>query len=173
MRPVFGTMADQHRMDRLEEAYVRNAGSAIRFAYLLTGNREMAEDLAQEAFVRVASRLRHLRAIEQIDAYLRTTIVNLFRSSLRRKRLERTWLESERAAGSSVVQEDAREERDDVWRAIGHLPVRQRAAVVLRFHEDLSERESAEILGCSIRALNSLIARAMATLRAELGGEAP
>jgi RNA polymerase sigma-70 factor (sigma-E family) len=169
MQPVVGATSDRQRMDRLEEAYVRNAGSAIRFAYLLTGDREMAEDLAQEAFVRVASRLRQVRAMEQLDAYVRTTIVNLFRSTLRRKRLERAYLERERTVGRlTVVQDDAPAERDDMWRALGQLPARQRAAVVLRYHEDLSERDAALVLGCSIRALNSLIVRAMTTLRAEL-----
>jgi RNA polymerase sigma factor (sigma-70 family) len=56
-------------------------------------------------------------------------------------------------------------ERDEVWHAILGLPARQRAAIVLRFYEDLSERESAEILGCSTGALNQLVARATATLR--------
>jgi RNA polymerase sigma-70 factor (sigma-E family) len=172
---VVGGMSDRQRMDRLEEEYLRNAGAAIRFAYLLTGDREMAQDLAQEAFVRVASRLRHVRAMDQLDAYLRSTIVNLFRSSLRRGRLERAFLERERSAGeTTAVHRDSPAERDDVWRAMRRLPHRQRAAVVLRHYEDLSERDAALILGCSVRALNSLIVRAMTTLRAELErGEAP
>jgi RNA polymerase sigma factor (sigma-70 family) len=64
---------------RLEDLYVRNAPGALRLAYFLTGNRELAEDLVQEAFVRVAGRFRHLRMPDAFDAYLRRTIVNLWR----------------------------------------------------------------------------------------------
>jgi hypothetical protein len=70
------------RGDRLEEIYIRNAPSALRLAYFLTGDRELAEDLTQEAFVRVAGRFRHLREPDDLPAYLRRTIVNLFTSPL-------------------------------------------------------------------------------------------
>jgi RNA polymerase sigma factor (sigma-70 family) len=141
-------------MDRLEEAYVRNIGSALRFAYFLTGDRDIAEDLVQEAFVRVAGRLRHFQAVDQMDAYLRTTMINLFRSSLRRKRLERAWAQRQRLDGTrEAMQAEDPSDRDVVWRALQHLPRRQRAAVILRHYEDLSERDAARILGCSVRAL--------------------
>ena len=77
---------------RLEELYVRNAPGALRLAYFLTGNRELAEDLVQEAFVRVAGRFRHLRVPDAFDAYLRRTIVNLSTSQLRRAKLERAYV---------------------------------------------------------------------------------
>jgi RNA polymerase sigma-70 factor (sigma-E family) len=162
-------------VDRLEDAYVRNAGPALRFAYFLTGDREMAQDLVQEAFVRVAGRLRHLQPVDQIDSYLRTTMINLFRSSLRRKRLERAWVQRHGAVETAVaIPAVDPVERDVVWRAMQHLPHRQRAAVILRHYEDLSEGEAARILGCSVRALNSMMTRAMAALRDELErGEAP
>ena len=80
------------RAGRLEDLYVRNAPSALRLAYFLTGSRELAEDLAQEAFVRVAGRLRHLRVPDAFDAYLRRTIVNLYTSQLRRTKLERAYV---------------------------------------------------------------------------------
>jgi len=60
-----------------------------------------------------------------------------------------------------------------MWRALQRLPIRQRAAVVLRFYEDLSEHEAADVLGCSASALNALVRRAMATLRNEIGDEEP
>jgi RNA polymerase sigma-70 factor (sigma-E family) len=158
------------RLDRLEQAYVRNAAPALRFAYFLTGDREAAQDLLQEAFVRVATRLRHLHAIDDVDVYLRRTMVNLYTSSLRRRRLERRWLARQR--GLAVVHAPAHDptERDEVWRALQALPDRQRAAVVLRFYEDLSEHETASALGCTRRALNSLIARALPALRVGMSG---
>src|SRR5262249_42709841 len=73
----------------LAELYERHAGAAIGLAYLLTGDRYHAEDLVQEAFVRVAGRFRHLRDEGAFEGYLRRTVVNLFTSQLRRRRLER------------------------------------------------------------------------------------
>jgi RNA polymerase sigma factor (sigma-70 family) len=77
----------------LAELYERHAPAAGRLAYLLTGDRTLAEDLVQEAFVRVVGRFRHLRVPDAFEAYLRRTIVNLHTSQLRRKRIERAYLE--------------------------------------------------------------------------------
>jgi RNA polymerase sigma-70 factor (sigma-E family) len=153
--------------DRLEEAYVRNAPAAMRLAYFLTGDRDAAQDLLQDAFVRVCARMRHLHTVDDLDSYLRKTMVNLFTSALRRRRVERAWLARERASSTPVMIEPDPVERDEMWRALQRLPVRQRAAVVLRFYEDLSESEAAQVLGCSTRALNSLVTRALQALRAD------
>lgn len=156
---------------RLEDLYVRNAPAALRLAYFLTGNRELAEDLVQEAFVRVAGRFRHLRMPDAFDAYLRRTIVNLFTSHLRRAKLERAYA-SRHGADPSVASEPGDPgARDELWRALHSLPERQRAAIVLRFYEDLSEHQCAEILGCSPGALNQLVVRGMAALRTQIGDD--
>ena len=84
------------RSDGLADLYVLHVAAAMRLAYLLTGNRDQAEDLVHEAFVRCAGRFRHLRVPDAFDAYLRRAIVNLQTSGLRRKRLERAWLRRER-----------------------------------------------------------------------------
>src|ERR671925_1042326 len=81
---------------RLGELYLRHADAAVRLAYLLTGDRSLAEDLAQDAFVRLAGRLVHLRDPGAFDAYLRRTIVNLSNSHFRRK-VERAYLMSARS----------------------------------------------------------------------------
>jgi RNA polymerase sigma-70 factor (sigma-E family) len=154
----------------LEEIYVRNAASALRLAYFLTGDRELAEDLTQEAFVRVAGRFRHLRDPDDLPAYLRRTIVNLFTSQLRRRRVEREWLCRQRAQLPVLNAVDIAE-RDDLWRAMATLPERQRAALVLRYYEDLSEEDAAEVLRCSIGALNQLVVRAKSTLRQHIQRE--
>lgn len=166
--PPTGDVAEPAPMDRLEEAYVRNAPAALRLAYFLTGDREQAEDLVQEAFARVAGRFRHLRSIDDLDAYLRRAVVNLFSSNLRRRRVEHAWLERERSARTDHHAAPDPAERDEMWRALQRLPDRQRTAVVLRFYEDLPEREAATLMGCSTSALNSLVVRAMQTLRNEL-----
>src|SRR2546425_9958607 len=77
---------------RLGELYVRHGDAAVRLAYLLTGDRALAEDLVQDAFVKLAGRLVHLRDPGAFDAYLRRTVVNLANSYYRRKRLERAYL---------------------------------------------------------------------------------
>ena len=157
-------------LGRLEDLYVRNAPGALRLAYFLTGNRELAEDLVQEAFVRVAGRFRHLRMPDAFDAYLRRTIVNLYTSQLRRTKLERAYVARHGANPSVASEPGDPAARDDLWRAHA-LPERQRAAIVLRYYEDLSEHQSAEILGCSTGALNQLVVRGMAALREQIGDE--
>ena len=154
---------------RLEVLYVEHAPAALRFAYYLSGDREQARDLVQDAFVRVAGRFSYLRRPDVFETYLRRTIFNLYTSRLRRLRLERAYLAQEALRPTPSAEESDPTDRDEVWHAISELPDRQRAAVVLRFYEDLSERESAEIVGCSVGALNQLVVRATATLRERIG----
>ena len=151
------------RASRLDRLYVEHYPAAIRLAYLLTGRREDAEDLVQDAFVRLAARYRYLRDAEAFPAYLRRTIVNLHTSKLRRLRVERGAIRDVAPAGAASIPDIAG--RDQLWHAVLELPARQRVAVVLRYYEDLSERESAEILRCSVAALKSLVTRALNTLR--------
>lgn len=158
---------------RIGELYLRHADAAVRLAYLLTGDREMAEDLVQDAFVRLAGRLVHLRDSEAFDAYLRTTVVNLSRSYWRRRRVERSYLERARGAGGSEgpSRERSVEDQDELWNAMRRLTQRQRAAIVLRFYEDLPEVEVAEILQCAPGTVKSLVSRGLEKLRNEIGGE--
>jgi RNA polymerase sigma-70 factor (sigma-E family) len=156
------------RQARLEGLYVRNAPAALTTAYFLTGNPDLAEDLVQEAFVRVTGRFEHLRTPDAFPAYLRRTIVNLFTSQLRRRALERDWV---RRQPTEIPRfEDEPETRDELWRALAVLPPRQRAALVLRYYEDLPEREAARLLGCSTGAFHQLVTRATA-LRDHLSGD--
>ena len=153
----------------LGELYTRHVPAAIRFAYLLTGERPEAEDLAHEAFVRCVGRFSHLRAREAFHAYLRRAVVNLHTSGVRRSMIERDWLQKEGArkatAAAATIDLEAREE---LWRALAALPARQRAALVLRYYEDLSERDTAATLGCSVAAVKSLVARGSEALRSEI-----
>lgn len=165
--------ADDSIASRLEELYVRHAPGALRLAYFLTGDREVARDLVQDAFVRVAGRFRYLRQPDGFDAYLRRTIVNLHTSRLRRLRLERSSLAREAALPVPPTAEEGQEVRDEMWHEILGLPPRQRAAIVLRYYEDLSERQAADVLRCSVGALNQLVVRATANLRDRLGEETP
>ncbi len=159
---------------RLGDLYLLHAPAAVRLAYLLTGDRQVAEDLVQDAFVRLAGRLAHLRDPGAFDAYLRRTVVNLSHSYFRRRRVERLYLKKARTSfepdgaprpGRSV------EEREELWQALRRLPQRQRAAIVLRFYEDLSEAQVAEYLKCRPGTVKSLVSRGLETLRSEIRGE--
>jgi RNA polymerase sigma-70 factor (sigma-E family) len=153
----------------LEELYVRNAPQALRLAYFLTGERSAAEDLVQEAFVRVAGRFGHLREPDTMPAYLRRTIVNLHTSHLRRRRVERDWVRRQPVPDLVLPYDPG--PRDQLWDAMGSLSPRQRSAIVLRFYEDLSEHDAAQVLGCSVGALNQLVVRGLATLRRHIEKE--
>jgi RNA polymerase sigma factor (sigma-70 family) len=153
----------------LESLYLQHAPSALRFAYFLSGDQETARDLVQEAFVRVAGRFRHLHQRDGFDAYLRRTIVNLNASRLRRLKVERSSLAREAGYPEVAVIERDPGVSDELWQAILDLPPRQRAAIVLRFYEDLSELQAADVLRCSVKALNQLVVRAMKTLRSRIG----
>lgn len=164
--------ADDPIPSRLEDVYGRHAPWALRLAYILSGDQETARDLVQDAFVHVAGRFRYLRQHDAFDAYLRRTIVNLHISRLRRLKVERSSMARQAAFPIVVAVDEGHEVRDEMWHAILGLPPRQRAAIVLRYYEDLSERQAAEVLRCSVGALNQLVARAMANLRTRIGEEA-
>ena len=163
--------ADDATWSGLESLYVQHAPSALRLAYFLTGDQETARDLVHDAFVRVAGRFGYLRQPDGFDAYLRRTIVNLNASRLRRLKVERASLAREAAYPAVTVAERDPGISEDLWQAILDLPPRQRAAIVLRFYEDLSEVQAADILRCSVKALNQLVVRAMKTLRTRIGEE--
>lgn len=160
------TAIDDAAGDGLADLYARHIGAGVRLAFLLTQERASAEDLAQEAFVRCVGRFRHLRRPEAFEAYFRRAIVNLHTSGLRRRRLEREYAAREGGAATSraALQPDVGV-REDLWKSLASLPARQRAALVLRYYEDLSERETADVMGCSVAAVKSLVARGSETLR--------
>ena len=168
-----GGMAREETLerDRLAYLYVTYAPEAIRLAFLLTGDRALAEDLVQDAFARLVGRLRHLRQPNAFDPYLRRTVVNLATSHFRHQRVERAYLERE--AGAPSREGSPNEALDETMHAVLlRLPQRQRAAIVLRFYEDLSDVQAAEILRCSPGTVRSLVSRGMKTLREELEGMA-
>ena len=150
---------------RLAELYARHAAEAIRLAYFLTGDRLLAEDLVQDAFVKLAGRLVHLRDPGAFDAYLRRTVVNLANSSFRRKRVEREYLRRSAAEPAPVANAHDTDRRDELWADLQRLPARQRTAIVLRIYEDLPEARVAEILGCRPGTVRSLVSRGLAQLR--------
>jgi RNA polymerase sigma-70 factor (sigma-E family) len=153
---------------RLGELYAVHAASATRLAYLLTGDRGLAEDLVQEAFVRVAGRLGHLRDPAAFQAYLRRTVINLSRMHFRKRNTERTYLEREANLRPPEGPERDVAVSEAMRAALLGLPERQRAAIVLRFYEDLSDSATGAILQCPAGTVRSLVSRGMETLRREV-----
>ena len=158
----------------LEDLYLRHAPEAVRLAFLLTRDGGIAEDIVQEAFIRVAGRFAHLRSLDAFDAYLRRVVVNLCMTHHRKRKVAAAYLDRERTrlgrAEPSVPAADV-ETRNELRDALASLPDRQRAAVVLRFYLDQTEEQTAATLGCSITAARSLVHRAMQTLRERIGDE--
>ncbi|HYI45492.1 MAG TPA: sigma-70 family RNA polymerase sigma factor [Actinomycetota bacterium] len=158
---------------RVEELYANHAQGAVRLAYLLVGDQEIAHDIAQEAFLRAFGRFADMRKPNSFPFYLRATIVNLARKHLKRRGLERLYVERLRARSrDSAVSPDV-EQREVVTQALLKVPERQRAALVLHYYEDLSEYQVADLLGISQQAARSLVARGRKALREQLGGMRP
>lgn len=157
------------RGDRLGEIYRAHASDGLRLAYVLTGQREAAEDITQEAFVRIGRKLVGLRDLDHARAYLFRTIINLCRGRGRRLVIERSALARLRAPEVDHLPDVA--ERDAIWSALLALPPRQRAALFLRYYLDQSETQAAEALDCSSSALKSLVFRALNSLRTSLQGD--
>jgi RNA polymerase sigma-70 factor (sigma-E family) len=152
---------------RLADLYARHAPAAGRLAYLLTGDAHLAEDLTQEAFVRAFGRFRDLRQPEAFEWYLRRTLVNLTRSHFRRRRTERDYLARQPRREELALPADPGE-RDAMWDVLQQLPPKQRAAIVLRYYEDLSDAQVADAMRCPIGTVKSLIHRGLERLRTEV-----
>ena len=144
------------------EEYVLTRGAAlVGYAYVLCGDRHLAEDLVQEVLVRVARRWDQIEG--PADPYVRTAVARELTSWRRRRsNAEIPSVLPDRPGGFAP---DAAVERDPLWRLLQMLPVRQRAVLVLRHWEGLDDIEIAELLGCRRATVRSLAARAAATLR--------
>ena len=162
----------EHALGPLASLYEDHSARAFRLAYLLTGDRDLAEDLVQDAFLKLIGRFADLRSPGSFDVYLRRTIVTLSYGTFRRRRTERSYLARERglAQGRSDVLPDV-ERKDELWTQMQKIAPRQRAALVLRFYEDLSEQQAADLLGCSLRTVKSLVTRGIQAMRDQQGGE--
>ena len=154
----------------LAALYKQHAPAAFRLAYLLTGDAGLAEDLVQEAFVRLIGRFTDIRRPEAFPAYLRRTVVNLSYGTFRHRRVERAYLHRERGLASTAAGGLPNvEARDELWTQLQKVARRQRAALVLRYYEDLSEQQTADLMGCSTRTVKSLVTRGIQAMRTQQG----
>jgi len=167
MRIEVGTAIEGGRLAQLYRLYI---DEAFRLAFLLTGNRALSEDLAQDAFVRLMGRFIHLRRPGDFSAYLRKTVVNLVNSHFRRRRVEERYLRGQSSGRAPQIEGPDLGARDQMRLALLSLPERQRTAIVLRFYEDLSDSQTADIMRCRPGTVRSLVSRGMETLRPLVGG---
>jgi RNA polymerase sigma-70 factor (sigma-E family) len=151
------------RDDVVAGLFAAHATDLTRLAYLVVGNRGLAEDIVQEAFLRVWRSRARIRDVDAAPAYLRRTVVNLSRSRLRRTILERRYA----TATPEAVAEPA--SWLDLRRAVAALPARRRACVVLRYFADLTEAETAAVLGISVGTVKSQTSKALRHLGTALG----
>ena len=160
--------------------YVRARGGALlRAAQAITGNRADAEDLVQATLVKAYQSWEKISDPAAMDTYVRRVMVNTHISGWRRRRLDEYPTDElpDSPAADSTVDADL---RDVVQRAIDRLPRQMRAAVMLRYYDDMTEPEVAAALGVSVGTVKSTVARAVAKLRqdarlrqdAELGMDA-
>jgi RNA polymerase sigma-70 factor (sigma-E family) len=164
-------VAVEPKETRLGELFQRHASDGVRLAYLITGDRPLAEDIVQEAFIRFSARLAHLRDPAGFDAYLRRTIVNLANAHFRRRKVERRHVQRQASLRELAVSESDLPERDSMWAALQTLAPRQRVAIVLRFYEDLSEAQTADVMNCRPGTVKSLVSRGMDRLRLVIADE--
>jgi RNA polymerase sigma-70 factor (sigma-E family) len=161
-------------------AFVEQAWSRLfRTAYALTGDRGAAEDLLQTTLVKAYVHWRKVAAAETPDAYVRRIMVNSATSAWRQRRRRREVLSDEPPDLAHHLRNGAGDleadvvARDELWHALRRLPPRQRAVVVLRYFEDLTEREIAEAMRVAPGTVKSLANAAMTRLRESYSATAP
>jgi RNA polymerase sigma-70 factor (sigma-E family) len=160
---------DAVRRDAFAEFVAARSAALHRTAFLMVGEHALAQDLLQEALTKTYVAWPRLRDVANAEAYTRKVITTTAISWRRR----RSWHERphetlpDRAApGSATADSDT---RAWVWAALQQLPPRQRAAVVLRYYEDLTEAQTAAALGCAVGTVKSQVSVALKTLRTRLG----
>jgi RNA polymerase sigma-70 factor, ECF subfamily len=157
---------DERTQEEFRRYVIARSPALLRTAYLLTGQRADAEDLLQTTLAKMYVSWSRPRNHEARDGYVGRTMMNTYLSSWRRRRrLVEVPTEVLPERPSSVHAADELVLHDLLWRGVMALPHRQRAAIVLRYYEDLSEAETARVLGVSLGTVKSSTSRALASLR--------
>jgi RNA polymerase sigma-70 factor (sigma-E family) len=140
----------------------------VRFAAALTGDRGLAEDVVQEVLIRAYGRWSRIADLDAPEAYLRRMVTNEYLSWRRRwARVSPT--PDAGLSGSVTDHAEAYAEQDAIRTELARLPRRQRAVLVLRYYEHLTDAEIADVLGCPSGTVRSLASRALAALRVDAG----
>ena len=139
-----------------------------RVAYALTGDQASAEDLLQRTLVKAFVHWKRVARAEAPDAYVRRMLVNESALSWRARKRRPEVLTADLPDQPDAGFDSLLATRDELWEGVRALPTRQRAVLVLRYYEDLSEREIAETLGISAGTVKSLSSAAIDKLRTRL-----
>ncbi len=156
-------------MTDFDEFVATHVDDLLRTACLIVWEQAEAEDLVQECLLKVARRWPRIRRMEQPRAYARRILVNLALDGARGRARRRSELEA--GASASPITVDplaALDTRAELLQQLAQLPVRQRAVLVLRYFNDLTEAQVAEVLGCSPGTVKSSASRGLARLREAL-----
>lgn len=151
--------------DRFQEFVRARWSHLVRTAYLLTGDPHHAEDLTQTALAKAYRSWRRVSGSDNPEAYVRRMLVTCNSDRFRKRRVKESLTDAppERAGREEAVARV--DERGALMAALAQLPPRQRAVVVMRYWEDLSEAEVAEVLGCSQGTVKSQASKGLAKLR--------
>lgn len=160
---------EAERRDAFAEFVAARSAALHRTAYLMVGEHALAQDLLQEALTKTYVAWSRLRDVGNAEAYTRRAITTTAISWRRR----RSWHERpHETLPDRADRADATGDTDTrawVWAALQQLPPRQRAAVVLRYYEDLTEAQTAAAMGCAVGTVKSQVSAALNTLRTQLG----
>jgi len=152
------------------ELVAARSPALLRTAFLVVGDHQLAQDLLQESLVKAYIAWPRLRDVTKAESYVRRTIVTTAISWRRRRSFhERPVEDPPSARGVDPAEELA--VHDVVWQQVCALPPRQRAALVLRYYEDLTEFQTAEVMGCSVGTVKSQVSAALEKLRKRVGPE--
>src|SRR5262249_13336120 len=160
-----GDTVNARDREQFEEFMTSRWPGLVRLAFGLTGDRWLAEDLAQTALATAYASWWRVSRADDPDAYVRRILINASKSRLRRRRVSEQPAATAREAAVPDLTASV-DERSALLGALQELPPRQRAVVVLRYWEDLTDAQTAELLGCSASTVRSQAARALAKLRA-------
>lgn len=169
-------VAHQHAEDRRPVDFENFAAERLppltRYATMLAGSRELAEDIVQDALLKTHTKWKRISALDRPDLYVKRMVTNEFLSWRRRRRFRTEELKAdytEPARGDRPPSnEETSADRDALWAELARLPRQQRVVLVLRFYEGLSDNEIAEILDCRPGTVRGYGSRALSTLRMEL-----
>ena len=149
-----------------EEFVEARLQALVRYAVMLTGEPHTAQDLVQDTMLRVQLKWKQVVASTAPERYVRRMLTNAYVDLHRGSWLRRVVLRADPVEPPAARDHaDAAVERDQMWFWLGRLPRRQRAALVLRYYEGLSDAEIAEVMDCAVGTVRAHISRALATLR--------
>lgn len=163
-------MGDLTTAEAFAAHYCGEASACLRLAYVLCGSRTVAEEVVADAFAKTWPRYRAGRVVD-LHSYVRRTVVNTLNNRFRRSVVERRHLErmSSEPGRVALSPEGGTAERSALWSALLKLPVSQRSVLVLRYLEDQSEQETADLLGLRLGTVKSRSTRGLVQLRVLLG----